>query len=782
MCTHPSDVALHEPHKGGEDEEGDRDFCPREPTHTESGNGEKNGQGQHHGRLGEEPPVWVEVEDEVLSGVEFVLGIGHAKPYPPALSLAVSTVSVVEPDALLDGLNNAQRLAVTSTTSPLCILAGAGSGKTRVLTRRIAYRAATGDLDPRHVLALTFTRKAAGELTARLRSLGLREQVAAGTFHSIAYAQLRTRWAERSITPPQLMTRKAGFVIGLLTGAEKSTPGIDFVSEIEWAKARMVEPEDYPEAAKTAGRKPPISYEATAAIYARYEDQRRQKRLIDFDDMLRVCHRDLLSDDGFAASQRWRFAHLFVDEFQDVNPLQHALLEAWRGDRPDLCIVGDPNQAIYSWNGADPELLHTFPERFPDGETIRLLDNYRSSPQILAAANALLVGGRGVDHDGTQSATRPDGAIPSIRELPDERAEAAAIARAARDHHGPGARWSNQAVLVRTNAQLPILEEAMKSAGIPFRVRGATPLLDQPEIKVALSELRRTIRPFTDAIHDLALSVDIEDESESDRAAERRANLDALVQMARDYIAIETPPTANGFFLWLTATTRADQPDPNGDAIELLTFHAAKGLEWPIVHLAGLEQGYVPIGHAKTPGAWAEERRLFYVAATRAERELLCTWAKSRTFGERSVPRERSEFLDTYATACEALEAGIDPIAVGNGTTAPRLAPTPGTRSSKPKEKASKSSGGRKRPGSYPDSLEATDHSLFDALRAWRSERAKSADVPAFVVCNDHTLAEIARQKPQTPVELLRVYGMGEIKVSKFGGELLTIISGTLGS
>ena len=688
----------------------------------------------------------------------------------------------MDPDALLDGLNNAQRLAVTSPTSPLCILAGAGSGKTRVLTRRIAYRAATGDLDPRHVLALTFTRKAAGELTARLRSLGLREQVAAGTFHSVAYAQLRTRWAERNITPPQLMTRKAGFVIGLLTGAEKSTPGIDFVAEIEWAKARMVEPEAYPEAAKNAGRKPPISYEATAAVYARYEDQRRQKRLIDFDDMLRVCHRDLLSDDGFAASQRWRFAHLFVDEFQDVNPLQHALLEAWRGDRNDLCIVGDPNQAIYSWNGADPDLLRTFPQRFPAGETIRLLDNYRSSPQILAAANSLLVGGRGVDHDGTQSATRPDGGVPSVRELPDERSEAAAIARAARDRHGPGARWSNQAVLVRTNAQLPIIEEAMKSAGIPFRVRGATPLLDHPEIKAALGDLRRTTRPFSDAIHDLALSVVVDDESESDRAAERRANLDALVQMARDYMAIESPPTANGFFLWLTATTRADQPDPNGEAIELLTFHAAKGLEWPIVHLAGIEQGYVPIGHAKTPGAWAEERRLFYVAATRAERELLCTWAKSRTFGERSIPRDRSEFLDTYAAACEALEAGLDPIAVGNGATAPSQSSSTTTRSSKPKPKSSSSKGPRQRPGKYPDSLDSADHPLFDALRAWRSERSKSADVPAFVVCNDHTLAEITRLKPTTPVELLRVNGMGEIKVSKFGEEILAVISETTDS
>ena len=689
----------------------------------------------------------------------------------------MSTVSVVEPDALLDGLNSAQRAAVTSTSSPLCILAGAGSGKTRVLTRRIAYRAATGDLDPRHVLALTFTRKAAGELTSRLRALGLREQVAAGTFHSVAYAQLRTRWAERNITPPQLMTRKAGFVIGLLKGAEKSTPGIDFVGEIEWAKARMVDPDQYPTAARAAGRKPPISFEATASVYARYEEQRQFKRLIDFDDMLRVCRRDLLSDPDFAASQRWRFAHFFVDEFQDVNPLQFALLEAWRGDRPDLCIVGDPNQAIYSWNGADPDLLRSFPERFPQGEVIRLLDNYRSSPQILAAANALLVGGRGVDHDGTQMATRPDGAIPSIRGLADERAEAAAIARAARDRHGPGERWSSQAVLVRTNAQLPLIAEAMHDAGIPSRVRGAVPLLDQPEIKKALSDLRTTPRPFSDAIHDLALSVMIDDESESDRAAERRANLDALVQMARDYIAIESPPSANGFALWLSATTRADQPDPSGDAVELLTFHAAKGLEWPIVHLSGLEQGYVPIGHAKTGEAWAEERRLFYVAATRAERELLCTWAKNRTFGERPIPRDRSEFLDTFAAACDALNAGIDPVEVGKGAVAPAVADVPRGRTTRTRSATTTRAGAARRRGSYPDSIDAADHQLFDALRQWRSDRAKSADVPAFVVCNDHTLAELTIHKPTTPVALRSIFGLGEVKVSKFGDEILRVIA-----
>ena len=706
----------------------------------------------------------------------------HSPDPHPAGAADPAGLPEAAPLHLLDGLTPSQLTAVTTAASPLCILAGAGSGKTRVLTRRIAWRAGVGDLDPRHVLALTFTRKAAGELTARLRALGLREQVAAGTFHAVAYAQLRSRWAERDIVPPVLMTRKVGFVAQLLTTAERSTPAIDFVAEIEWAKARMVDPDRYAAAAAAAGRRVPISFEAAASVYARYEAERRAKRMIDFDDMLRVCLRDIEADDAFAASQRWRFAHLFVDEFQDVNPLQHALLEAWRGGRDDLCVVGDPNQAIYSWNGADPEMIRTFATRHPGAEVVRLADNHRSSPQILAVANALLVGGRGVDHAGTQTATRPDGPVPTIRDHADERAEAAAIARAARDRHGPGARWSSQAVLVRINAQLPIIEEAMRSASVPFRVRGAAPLLEQPEIRAALAQLRRTTAPFTDALHDLARSVDSDDaELDTDLAAQRRANIDALVQMGRDYLAVEDPPTTNGFLLWLTATTRADQPDPSGDAVELLTFHAAKGLEWPIVHLAGLEQGYLPINHAKTAEAWAEERRLFYVAATRAERELLCTWARTRTFGERSVPRERSEFLDAFAVACDALEAGLDPVAVGRGA---RAATTP-SRSTDPSSRAARSRstgprgarGPRSRPAQYPEGLDPEDRSLFDALRTWRADRSKQADVPAFVVCNDHTLAEIARLRPADPVALRRVNGMGDIKVSRFGEEILAIVA-----
>ena len=678
----------------------------------------------------------------------------------------------MDADALLEGLNPQQTRAVTATTSPLCILAGAGSGKTRVLTRRIAWRAATGDLDPRHVLALTFTRKSAGELTQRLRSLGLRDSVAAGTFHSVAYAQLRGRWADRGITPPTLLDRKVGFVLRLLTGAEKNIPAIDIVSEIEWAKARMIEPEKYAAASVAAGRRPPMDPNEIARIFGRYEDARRDQRLIDFDDILRVCRRDLLSDSEFAASQQWRFQHLFVDEFQDVNPLQHALLNAWRGDRLDLCVVGDPNQAIYAWNGADPELLRRFPRDFPTAEVVRLTENYRSTPQILAVANAVLAGsGRSVDLAGSLTATRNDGPVPVVQSYETDSAEAKGIARSVRDHHGPGARWSGQAVLVRTNAQIPAIEEAFTTAQIPFRVRGAAPLLEQPEIKAALAEMRRSTGPFEDALADLAVSVD-STEATGDRAEERRANVDALVQLGRDYVSVETGPSMPGFYAWLAATTRADQPDRWGDAVEITTFHAAKGLEWPIVHLGGIEQGLVPIGHAKTGEALSEELRLFYVAITRAERELVCSWAGQRRFGTKTVNRNRSSYLDTVVAASAALRAGTDPTEVGKGVSLSAPPPPAPTRRSKTRPDLP-----RPPKTDTPAELDEVDSKLFLALRSWRSDRAKAASMPAFVICNDRTLTEIAANRPGTTDELLEVHGFGEIKATRFGDEILAIVA-----
>jgi DNA helicase-2/ATP-dependent DNA helicase PcrA len=678
----------------------------------------------------------------------------------------------VDADALLEGLNPQQLRAVTAATSPLCILAGAGSGKTRVLTRRIAWRAATGDLDPRHVLALTFTRKSAGEMTERLRSLGLRDSVAAGTFHSVAYAQLRARWADRGITPPTLLDRKVGFVLRLLAGAEKSIPAIDIVSEIEWAKARMIEPEKYAAASIAAGRRPPMDPNEIARIFGRYEDARRDQRLIDFDDILRVCRRDLLSDPEFAASQRWRFQHLFVDEFQDVNPLQDALLNAWRGERLDLCVVGDPNQAIYAWNGADPELLRRFPRDFPTAEVVRLTENYRSTPQILAVANAVLAGsGRGIDLAGALTATRNDGPIPVVQAFENDSDEAKGIARSVRDHHGPGSRWSGQAVLVRTNAQIPAIEEAFTTAQIPFRVRGAAPLLEQPEIKAALAEMRRATGPFEDALADLAVSVD-STEATGDRAEERRANVDALVQLGRDYVSVETGPSMPGFYAWLAATTRADQPDRWGDAVEITTFHAAKGLEWPIVHLGGIEQGLVPIGHAKTGEALSEELRLFYVAITRAERELVCSWAGQRRFGTKTVNRNRSAYLDTVVAASAALRAGTDPVEVGKGVSLSAPPPPAPTRRS-----ATRPNLPRPAKTDTPAELDEADSKLFLELRSWRSDRAKAASMPAFVICNDRTLTEIAANRPGTTDELLEVHGFGEIKATRFGDEILAIVA-----
>src|SRR5438309_571407 len=304
-------------------------------------------------------------------------------------------ISIVEhvSDELLHGLNEAQRRAVTTDAAPLCILAGAGSGKTRVLTRRIAWRVAQGRADPRHVLALTFTRKAAGELSSRLSALGVRDQVAAGTFHAIAYAQLRRRWADRGERPPALVDRKVRLLAPLL--ASHRGGGVqpaDVANEIEWAKARFVGPAHYEVEAAAAGRKPVLTLAVMASLYERYEEEKRRRALVDFDDLLLLCARALQTDDAFVTSQRWRFRHLFVDEFQDVNPVQFRLLEGWQGDRHDLCVVGDPNQAIFGWNGADARYLTDFGDRFTGAEVVRLDDNYRSSPQILAVADAVLSG------------------------------------------------------------------------------------------------------------------------------------------------------------------------------------------------------------------------------------------------------------------------------------------------------------------------------------------------------------------------------------------------------
>jgi DNA helicase-2/ATP-dependent DNA helicase PcrA len=660
-------------------------------------------------------------------------------------------------DELLHGLNEAQRRAVTTDASPLCILAGAGSGKTRVLTRRIGWRVAQGTADPRHVLALTFTRKAAGELSSRLSALGVRDQVAAGTFHAIAYAQLRRRWADIGERPPALVDRKVRLLVPLLSGHRSAAvQPADVATEIEWAKARFVAPAHYEVDAAAAGRKPPLPLAVMASLYERYEEEKRRRGVVDFDDLLLLCARALQTDEAFAASQRWRFRHLFVDEFQDVNPVQFRLLEGWRGDRHDLCVVGDPNQAIFGWNGADASYLTGFDERFPAAEVVSLDDNYRSSPQILAVADAVLNGGNA--RTRPLRANRPLATPPTVRSWASDRDEARAVVRAMRHRHSTALPWSGMAVLARTNAQLLLLEEACTGAGVPHRVRGEGSFLGQPEIRSALNELRRMppTSPLSPAIADL-------EEMASEAEGERSRRLEGLVRLAREHTALDRAASIEGFFAWLRATVGGDEPAKGGDVVELATFHAAKGLEWPVVFVVGLERGLVPIAQADTPAARAEERRLLYVAVTRAEQELHCSWAERRTFGARTLTRTPSAYLPAIEAAVKAGNAG-----------------TPGEwRRFLDDGRQKLRSATQRRPSDVRALLDSADPTIFEALRSWRAATAKKSGVPAYVIFHDTTLAALAEAKPRDRSGLLAVPGLGPVKAERYGDAVLAVVAGT---
>jgi DNA helicase-2/ATP-dependent DNA helicase PcrA len=672
---------------------------------------------------------------------------------------------------LVSGLNPGQAAAVTSDASALRIIAGAGSGKTRVLTRRIALRVAEGDVDPRRVLAVTFTRKAAAELRQRIDQLGLRGGINAGTFHAVAYTQLRQRWEERGINPPELLDRKVGFVARLVRGKSSTLP-LDVVGEIEWAKARMISAGDYPAQAASAGRRIPLDATAVADIYARYEETKLARRMVDFDDLLRLATRDIEADPEYAAARRWRFRHLFVDEFQDVNPLQFRLLQAWVGADVDLCVVGDPNQAIYAWNGADSRFLDDFSTQFPDAVTVELTENYRSTPQILGLANTVLSQTPSRRFDLVPN--RPEGAVPSIVSFENETAEARGIARLARDAHRPGSPWSDQAVLVRTNAQLAAFEEAFASAGIPFRSRGGGRLLDQPEIKDILTRLRRGGGSLHVHLADIDAAIG-PDAPDGGLTEERASNVAELVRLGREFLDLEPEGTSASFLSWLNSALRNDGGGGSADAVDLATFHAAKGLEWPIVYICGLEEGLVPIHYANTEAATAEETRLLYVALTRAERTLTLSWAERRSFGSRSQSRKRSPLLDTVSIAIQLLRESnstIDLTASVAAVAAERAKLRASDGGPRPARRRIGAQGGDVEP------LSADDQQLFDRLKAWRIDIARANDVPAFVVFNDATLTEVARSRPANARELLNVSGIGTVKAQRFGPDLLRIVAG----
>ena len=685
-------------------------------------------------------------------------------------------------NSLLAGLNPTQRAAVISPAAPLCLLAGAGSGKTRVLTRRIAYRIHTGEADAARILALTFTRKAARELSNRLAQLGVRERVATGTFHAIAYAQLRQWWTDTDQRAPELTESKMRLIGPLLGARRNSVQPFDVVSEIEWAKARMLDPEAYGIEIARIGRTPPLGAEAMTDLYARYEAEKRRKKVVDFDDLLVHCVRAMESDREFAVRQRWRFRHLFVDEFQDVNPAQARLLDAWVGLGPsgeprvgealDLCVVGDPNQAIYAWNGADPRFLTGFRERFPQAEVLRLEENYRSSPEILTVADAVL----GLAPRDTRALrpNRPSGVVPAVTAFASDVDEARGVARLLRDRHSVQVPWSHMAILTRTNAQSLLFEEALRAVGIPHRVKDRGAFLHLAEVKEVLNVLRRSPAavPFSARMTDLE---DMAREATEKGVVgtlgvnERAANIEGVVRLGVEFLALDPAGTTEGFLSWLSATitSKNDEPDRLADVVEITTFHRSKGLEWPIVVLAGLERGFVPIGQADNQDAWDEERRLMYVAVTRAERELHLTWAKSRTFGTRTTNRSPSPYLDNVTAAI----ASIEEPSKGDWKAV--------LRAQREKLAAAKAAGVPGIRGTKRASVELgtnADPVVLEALKKWRASKARATGVPAFVICHDTTLAAMAEANPRTRDALLGVPGMGPVKIERYGDDIISVI------
>ena len=548
----------------------------------------------------------------------------------------------------LDGLDEAQREAAATLRGPVCVLAGAGTGKTRVITHRIAHGVDTGAYSPGRVMAVTFTTKAAGEMRGRLRALGV-EGVSARTFHAAALAQLNHFWPQvAGDTAPTILSGKvrmlgqAADALGLhLDGATLR----DVAARIEWRKVSMRSIEQAArERPEAIGR---VDAQAMVDLQRAYEKLKDARRQLDFEDVLLACAGMLESEPRVAAQVREQYRHFTVDEYQDVSPLQNRLLDLWLGDRRDLCVVGDASQTIYSFAGADPRYLLGFADRHADAKVVRLEHNYRSDPAILAVANDLMRGRPGALQLRSDA---PRGDAPAVSAYPDDAAEAQGIAARIAGQIAAGADPSDIAVLYRANIQSAALLSALAARGIPATVLGGTRFFDLPEVRQALLALRgASVAPtesgFVAAVRDILRSLGLTDDPPPAGGALREA-WEARAAVLR--LAEDAPEgmTLRRFTDGLQARAK-DQHELSMRTVTLATLHAAKGLEWDHVHLAGMSEGLLPISYATTFDAVDEERRLAYVGVTRAARTLSLSWAQ--TSGPRE--RQRSRFLQEIGTS-----------------------------------------------------------------------------------------------------------------------------------
>ncbi|TCP43624.1 Rep family ATP-dependent DNA helicase [Tamaricihabitans halophyticus] len=692
--------------------------------------------------------------------------------------------TVTRQDQLLAGLDPEQLAAVRAPRGPVCVLAGAGTGKTRTITHRIANLVRTGHVAAGQVLAVTFTARAAGELRTRLRGLGV-EGAQARTFHAAALRQLRYFWP-RVVGDQQweLLDGKMRLVSQAAhrAGMDVESDGLrDLASEIEWAKAALIGPDDYPSAAARAHRQIAEPGVRVASVYRHYERLKTEARQLDFDDLLLHTAAALEEHGAVAEEFRDRYRCFVVDEYQDITPLQQRVLDAWLGERDDLTVVGDANQTIYSFAGASTRPLLEFSRRFPSATVVRLERDYRSTPQVVGLANKVIAGSRDRPAGSRLNLVgqRPDGPQPRFAEFDDESAEAVAVAGRIRELLDGGTPVSEIAVLFRVNAQSEVYEQALSEMDIPYLVRGGERFFTRPEVRQAMMALRAAEPADGELVERVRALLEpigyIPEPPQGGAARQRWESLRALVELAEEFAASTEGGAATElprFAGELEQRAQAQHP-PQLDGVTLASLHAAKGLEWDAVFCVGLVEGTLPIQYALGDGAPAgsldEERRLLYVGVTRAREHLWLSWALSRAPGGR--PRRCSRFvyplLPEQHPASRAA-AGTRPQRTGGSAARPRCrvcdSALTGTLAIKL--------------GRCADCPAQLDEELLARLKEWRMARATELRVPSFVVFTDATLIAIAEQRPTDSRALVSISGIGATKLERFGAEVLSLIRG----
>ena len=689
----------------------------------------------------------------------------------------------------LVGHDDEQREAVLAPRGPLCVLAGAGTGKTRTITHRIAHLVANGHVAAGQVLAVTFTSRAAGEMRSRLRAMDASPaaggasvaSVQALTFHAAARRQLQYFWPRVvGSTGWELLDRKFAVVAQAANRVrvQVSTDDVrDLAGEIEWAKASLITPEGYAAAVGELGRDIPLDAEKIAAIYAAYETlkaNRDGRTLLDFDDLLLHTAAAIENDAAVASEFRDRYRCFVVDEYQDVTPLQQRVLDAWLGDRDDLTVVGDANQTIYSFTGASPRYLLDFSRRFSGAALVRLERDYRSTQQVVSLANRVIAAARGRMAGSRLQliGQRSPGPEPRFSEHPDEAAEAAAVARSVKALVAAGTPASEIAVLYRINAQSEAYEEALTAAGIAFQVRGGEGFFSRQEIRQALVALQRAADrdvegEVPEVVRGLLEPLGLTDAAPVGvKARERWEALTALAELVDDEVAARPDLALPALVAELKLRADARHP-PVVQGVTLASLHAAKGLEWDAVFLVGLADGTLPISHAVSKGpdseAVEEERRLFYVGITRARMHLELSWALARNAGGRQG-RRPSRFLVGIAPQTQAAAEPSKPRRQRGATPRCRVCNAVLTAA----------------PAIMLRRCETCsvdiDDKLLARLKEWRLATSKELSVPAYVVFTDNTLIAIAESLPGDDAALVAIPGIGARKLEQFGADVLELV------